>query len=252
MGPHKQSCVATFPSLEMGRGFVFVILGLLFVCLAHAERLAEEEALDQQDVSFEESSDVDVPFVQDCVLSAWSDWSPCTKPCGVGTQTKTRTVVVQPQNGGRGCGNLTWTNWCNTFACPIDCTFSAWSEWSACQRCSYQTRTRTTIPAQYGGQRCPRDVPLLQYQLCRTINCRQCIYGPEEAIPDSEFTRGSLYFNKWQRRLLFTPPNTVCPPIEGETQTSPPGGTADGFSVKSFEIKVNLVPEPSPYAESTF
>ncbi|GLG92485.1 Kunitz-type serine protease inhibitor Bt-KTI, partial [Gryllus bimaculatus] len=38
-----------------------------------------------------------------CVVSAWGQWSPCTSTCGKGSQLRTRTVLVEPRNGGKPC-----------------------------------------------------------------------------------------------------------------------------------------------------
>jgi len=52
------------------------------------------------------------PQIIDC---QWSDWSVCSVKCGGGIQT--RTIEVQPQNGGKECpGSDTQT--CNTDPCP--------------------------------------------------------------------------------------------------------------------------------------
>lgn len=39
----------------------------------------------------------------DCMVSAWSNWSQCSVTCGRGVMTKTRTIKVPAQNGGRRC-----------------------------------------------------------------------------------------------------------------------------------------------------
>ncbi|XP_058054307.1 spondin-1 [Anopheles bellator] len=39
----------------------------------------------------------------DCVLSDWSDWSPCSVTCGTGRSERIRTIVIQPRNGGQPC-----------------------------------------------------------------------------------------------------------------------------------------------------
>lgn len=95
-------------------------------------------------------------FPVDCVVSNWSAWSTCVD----GSQTRTRTVVTQPQNGGASCPVLSETQSC---AMPVDCVVSEWSEWSPCFD-GFQSRTRTVItPASGGGATCPT---LIEYQEC--------------------------------------------------------------------------------------
>ena len=54
-----------------------------------------------------------------CQVSAWSDWSMCSKTCGGGTQTRTRMVTQPPMNGGTACPALSETRACNTQACAM-------------------------------------------------------------------------------------------------------------------------------------
>jgi hypothetical protein len=42
----------------------------------------------------------------DCVVSEWSAWSPCSVTCGAGQSIKSRTILVEPRNGGRKCRRL--------------------------------------------------------------------------------------------------------------------------------------------------
>ena len=61
----------------------------------------------------------------DCVQTAWSSWSNCTKSCnskypnsiGAGTRTKTRSIIFKPQYGGKACGPNTRTKKCNNVVC---------------------------------------------------------------------------------------------------------------------------------------
>lgn len=95
-----------------------------------------------------------------CQVSSWSDWSTCD--LATGTQTSTRTVTQQPQNGGSCNQPLTRTQ-----SCPVNCQVSSWSDWSTCDPATgTQTSTRTvTQQPQNGGSVCPsltqtRDCPV--------------------------------------------------------------------------------------------
>ena len=48
-----------------------------------------------------------------CVVSAWSEWSACSRPCGGGEQSRTRTVVRAPASGGADCPALREVQACN-------------------------------------------------------------------------------------------------------------------------------------------
>lgn len=108
----------------------------------------------------------------DCVVSAWSAWSPCSKPCGGGTRTRTRTVETAAANGGQPCPTLTESTSCNDQPCPVDCEVSSWSAWGPCSApCGggEQVRTRTVItPAAFGGAPCPS---MTDVQPCNNHPC---------------------------------------------------------------------------------
>lgn len=53
----------------------------------------------------------------DCQMSAWSDWATCSAECGGGTTTRTRTITVQPANGGAACGGTSENRACNPEPC---------------------------------------------------------------------------------------------------------------------------------------
>ena len=54
----------------------------------------------------------------DCVVGNWSDWSPCSTKCGVGTMERVRKVLVQNQNGGLRCPRLLRRRKCVENNCP--------------------------------------------------------------------------------------------------------------------------------------
>jgi hypothetical protein len=55
----------------------------------------------------------------DCEVSSWGGWSSCSKTCGGGTQTRTRTITKQPSNGGQSCPSLSETQTCNNISCNV-------------------------------------------------------------------------------------------------------------------------------------
>ncbi|XP_067939915.1 coadhesin-like [Watersipora subatra] len=102
---------------------------------------------------------------KDCpVNGGWSSWSPyssCSKSCGGGVRTRTRTCTnPRPANGGQFCsGASTQSDRCNTQGCQINGEWTSWSNWSSCiGNCSkgFRTRTRscTNPKPQNGGKNC--------------------------------------------------------------------------------------------------
>ncbi|XP_045595554.1 spondin-2 [Procambarus clarkii] len=50
---------------------------------------------------------------RDCRVSEWSEWSSCSKTCGIGEQIRTRTVLRHAWRG-RACPVLQETKWCGS------------------------------------------------------------------------------------------------------------------------------------------
>ncbi|XP_034240529.1 spondin-1-like [Thrips palmi] len=94
--------------------------------------------------------------VVDCKLSPWGPWSPCDATCGTGYRTRTRQILVNPQNGGKACDKKLLARKRCTRLPPCsgslvrdmfddeadedgyqrpsenDCVMSEWSAWSQC------------------------------------------------------------------------------------------------------------------------
>ncbi len=108
---------------------------------------------------------------KDCKLGEWSEWSKCTKDCGGGQQTRTRTILQKPTIGGKLCQHTIEIRNCNTQACPIDCVGS-WSDWSSCPSSSgKKTRTfKITTQPNYGGKTCTNKDGEIQTDFC-AVDC---------------------------------------------------------------------------------
>eukprot|EP01060_Flectonema_neradi_P009552 TRINITY_DN167_c0_g1_i3.p1 TRINITY_DN167_c0_g1~~TRINITY_DN167_c0_g1_i3.p1 ORF type:complete len:614 (+),score=130.17 TRINITY_DN167_c0_g1_i3:78-1844(+) len=115
------------------------------------------------------------PCDVDCEVSEWSSWSDCDATCGGGSQTRTRTITVDPVGNGAACPDLSETQSCNTDPCPINCVVSEWGEWGQCSvPCGggMQLRTRTIlVEPDFGGDECPT---LIDAQPCNVQSCALC------------------------------------------------------------------------------
>ncbi len=104
-----------------------------------------------------------------CVIGQWSTWGACSRPCGGGTQTRSRSITS-------GCPVGTSTvesQACNTQAC---CTWGNWSAWTPCSATCGKGSTQRTRDA--WGLQCPplSDPTRVEYAVCDTgITCpREC------------------------------------------------------------------------------
>jgi len=123
----------------------------------------------------------------DCVLSAFgawipdSAWGPCVNNSQSRTETRTRTIVTQPANGGAACGPLSEQRTVNQ-AClsPVDCVLSSWgawvpdSNWGPCvngtqSRTETRTRTVVTAPANGGAPCGPLSEQRTVNQACTPV-----------------------------------------------------------------------------------
>ena len=99
------------------------------------------------------------PVAVDCQWSQWSMWTPCSKSCNSGFQTRQRAITQHEMFGGNTChGEPTQSQQCNSHPCPINCEWGQWSSWSKCSRsCNggIQNRYRSKLQdAEFGGHSC--------------------------------------------------------------------------------------------------
>ncbi|XP_036128071.1 hemicentin-1 [Molossus molossus] len=113
------------------------------------------------------------------VDGSWSDWGPweeCTRSCGRGNRTRTRTCNSPPaRHGGRPCaGAAVEVIMCNVRPCPVHGAWSPWQPWGTCSRsCGKGTQTRTRLcsnpPPSFDGSYC--DGAETQMQVCNERHC---------------------------------------------------------------------------------
>jgi len=98
------------------------------------------------------------PCPVECDMSDWSDWTKCSKKCGIGTKSRTRKKLGKPKNGGT-CGPFEEIKDCfEKEICSEDCVMSDWKFASECSRpCGGGTQKRVRDIVQHskgGGKVC--------------------------------------------------------------------------------------------------
>ena len=110
--------------------------------------------------------------------SSWSDFSTCSKQCGIGIKKRSRKCTNPvPQYGGADCVGLNKElKKCDTgFKCPIDGEWSKWSRWGKCSvvcGTGYKQRTRlcNNPPPKFGGGDCFGSP--IEEKICKTkVKC---------------------------------------------------------------------------------
>ncbi|XP_020958298.1 hemicentin-1 isoform X2 [Sus scrofa] len=112
----------------------------------------------------------------DANWSEWSPWEECTRTCGRGNRTRTRTCNnPSAQHGGRPCeGSAVGLIMCNVRPCPVHGAWSTWQPWGTCSAsCGKGTQTRTRLcnnpPPSFDGSYC--DGTETQMQVCNERHC---------------------------------------------------------------------------------
>ncbi|XP_067585037.1 hemicentin-1 isoform X1 [Pseudorca crassidens] len=108
--------------------------------------------------------------------SEWSPWEECTRSCGHGNRTRTRTCNnPSAQHGGQPCeGNAVEIIMCNIRPCPVHGAWSTWQPWGTCSiSCGKGTQTRTRLcnnpPPSFDGSYC--NGAETQMQVCHERHC---------------------------------------------------------------------------------
>uniref|UniRef100_A0A665VTB7 Hemicentin-1 n=1 Tax=Echeneis naucrates TaxID=173247 RepID=A0A665VTB7_ECHNA len=108
--------------------------------------------------------------------SEWSLWEECSRTCGQGNRTRTRTCSNPPtQHGGRQCeGKPLEAIMCSVRPCPVAGNWGSWLPWSPCsETCGKGMQSRVRLcnnpPPSFDGPRC--EGTDTQTQVCKERPC---------------------------------------------------------------------------------
>eukprot|EP00747_Dinoflagellata_sp_TGD_P133949 gnl/TRDRNA2_/TRDRNA2_175267_c2_seq51.p1 gnl/TRDRNA2_/TRDRNA2_175267_c2~~gnl/TRDRNA2_/TRDRNA2_175267_c2_seq51.p1 ORF type:complete len:736 (-),score=192.93 gnl/TRDRNA2_/TRDRNA2_175267_c2_seq51:198-2357(-) len=112
----------------------------------------------------------------DCKVSRWSGWSKCSKECGGGVESRSRSLLVKPKDGGRACDSLSESQPCNSFSCDRDCTLKKWTKLTPCSKAcgsGFQEKFRHIKQPVRANGFCPGKDSSQRYhkQKCNTQAC---------------------------------------------------------------------------------
>eukprot|EP00929_Paragymnodinium_shiwhaense_P091193 TRINITY_DN51224_c0_g1_i1.p1 TRINITY_DN51224_c0_g1~~TRINITY_DN51224_c0_g1_i1.p1 ORF type:complete len:861 (-),score=73.71 TRINITY_DN51224_c0_g1_i1:44-2626(-) len=169
---------------------------------------------------------------RDCMWSSWSEFSGCSATCGGGTAVRHRFVTAEAEHGGAKCeGKSSEELACQAaVACPVDCRYSSWAEWSACsESCSSmkhltgskQRRRIISRTAAGGGQECAE--PLTQTATCQGTPCPvDCKFGAwTKFSPCSHRCGGGVRTRSRRVSVFAMAGGKVCPGRHGRNETVP-------------------------------
>ncbi|KAL2099754.1 hypothetical protein ACEWY4_004148 [Coilia grayii] len=184
-----------------------------------------------------------------CDKYPWTAWTPCSKSCNYGTQTRRRIISHDEYYFKNNCNNLCETNEiraCNEKACPINCQLTAFGPWSECSPCAKkQFRTRSVeTPAQFGGTDCSEPLmegrPCHSAQECRieAVNCKNLFKCDSGRCIDPRLecnTQNDCGDNSDERNCAR--PNPVCKSKRRYTPIPGAELTGNGFNIMSGEMR---------------
>jgi hypothetical protein len=139
-----------------------------------------------------------------CEVSPWTKFSDCTKSCGSGSYTRTRTITKTAQHGGFVCPSLKEVEVCQWIHCPVNCQMGDWGEWSVCTKsCAKGVHHRSRkilVHPQHGGEPCGN---VLSMNFCNTQPCPiDCVLSDWSAF--SECSHTCLRGLKRRSRIVMT------------------------------------------------
>jgi hypothetical protein len=125
--------------------------------------------------------------------SAWSAWSTCDQPCGVGIKQRTRTAPD-------GCPNAPEKDECQIQTCAARCESFAWQQTSGC---SATCGSGVVIEVRDFGDESPGDCPATRERSCDTgtVCPQNCVLSGWEATTACSATCG--YGNREENKKIL-------------------------------------------------
>eukprot|EP00928_Gymnodinium_smaydae_P069780 TRINITY_DN5349_c0_g2_i3.p1 TRINITY_DN5349_c0_g2~~TRINITY_DN5349_c0_g2_i3.p1 ORF type:complete len:1367 (-),score=250.09 TRINITY_DN5349_c0_g2_i3:104-4204(-) len=169
---------------------------------------------------YERCTDAPCTVDQDCELSDWHEWSPCSNSCR-GVRDRTRSIKQHASGAGKLCDEeLRYVEPCNPSVgddlpegCGGDhadssCQFSDWVDWGACSAtCGGGTRSRTRSVLNPGTGALTCQDTLDELEACNEEPCdRQCIDCKYAEWNDWSACHGCSG-QRYRRRLVVQTPN---------------------------------------------
>ncbi|XP_076109042.1 coadhesin-like [Mytilus galloprovincialis] len=108
---------------------------------------------------------------------SWTNWIGCSKSCGNGLRTRSRTCNnPPPSNGGLPCkGDTLEAELCNKISCPVvNGNWSVWTQWTDCSMScgnGFQTRSRRCNDPSLSNIRFSCHGDTFEAKLCNKIEC---------------------------------------------------------------------------------
>ena len=179
----------------------------------------------------------------DCVVDFSSNWGPCMGACGQqGQQTRTGTIITNPEYGGKACPSLSQSQACQMAPCAQDCVVTFGDNWGACVgQCGTigrQSNTGTVTQEKIGdGSDCE---PLIRFRTCLP-ECpdTDCVFewGPYSPCIGTGCGITGYRFRNPDITVAAQGNGVACP--NQETQTCYMGDCAITSSVTTVSSEVN-------------
>ena len=149
---------------------------------------------------------------KNCVMGEWGQWNQCSKTCGGGHQSRSRSVTEAASCGGTCEGTLRSSQSCNKKCCPSNCVWAPWQNWCPCSKTcggGVRTRKRKKLVTESCGGQCTGDSSYSK--TCNTGCCpRHCIWGTWGSWDSCFYGNGKFCGNGTRTRIRKYSQTSYC------------------------------------------